>query len=175
MSLHPNHIKTTWLLIACIFILLSGCARSKAEGFAIYLTKEDLAPNQMDALSHVEPSDQPIISLEDILSYDAETHEMELTDTAYERVLQMEVPVTGISFLVCVDKAPLYWGAFWTPFSSLSFDGVTILTPLSSENPKIITLTLGYPAQSFYKGVDPRNNDTVFESLDKAGKLVNKR
>lgn len=175
MSSIPKRYKYSWLLIASIFMLLCGCARSKAEGFAIYLTKEDLAPNQMDALSHVEPSDQPIVSLEDILSYDAETYEIELTDTAYERILQLEVPVAGKSFLVCVDQAPLYWGAFWTPFSSLSFDGVTILTPLSSENSKIITLTLGYPAQSFYNGVDPRNNDTVLESLDKAGKLVNKR
>ncbi|MFC1909389.1 hypothetical protein ACFLXD_06040, partial [Chloroflexota bacterium] len=48
--------------------------------------------------------------------------------------------IGGKSFLVCVDKAPIYWGAFWTPISSMSFDGVTIWKPLGSQESKLITL-----------------------------------
>ncbi|UCH51925.1 MAG: hypothetical protein JSV54_04055, partial [Chloroflexota bacterium] len=71
-------------------------------------------------------------------------------------------------------RKSIYWGAFWTPISSLSFDGVTIWKPLSLEGPHVITLDLGYPSSSFYGGEDPRNNPEVMRSLDKAGKLIDK-
>jgi len=68
----------------------------------------------------------------------------------------------------------MYWGAFWTSASSMSFDGVTIWTPPMTFEPNMIKLTLGYPCSFFYAGEDPRNNTEVMESLDQAGKLVNK-
>jgi hypothetical protein len=144
------------------------------EGFAIYLTREDISPDKMEMLSHADIADQPIVSIQDIITYNAQTHEIELTDEAFERVSQLEVPVRGKSFLVCVDKAPIYWGAFWTPISSISFDGVTIWKPLGPQEAKVITLELGYPSSSFYGGEDPRNNTEVMESLEQAGKLINK-
>jgi hypothetical protein len=144
------------------------------DGFAIYLTKEDIPPAQMEALSHVNIAEQPMISIEDIVTYNAQTHEIELTDTAFERISHLEVPVRGKSFLVCVDKEPVYWGAFWTPLSSMSFDGVTIWQPLGSQELKVITFELGYPSPSFYGGEDPRNNVAIMKSLEQAGKLINK-
>ena len=105
----------------------------KGEGFAIYLTRDDIPPEKMEMLSHVEIADQPIISIQDIITYNAQTHEIKLTDAAFERISRLEVPVRGKSFLVCVDKAPVYWGAFWTPISSISFDGVTIWKPLGPQ------------------------------------------
>jgi len=146
----------------------------KSEDFEIYLTKEDVPPSQMAALSHVNISDQPIISTKDIITYNAQTHEIELIDSAFERICQLDVPIIGKSFVVCVDKTPVYWGAFWTVISSASFDGVTIWQPIVSQEPKVITLELGYPSPSFYTGEDPRNNPEVIESLDQAGKLINK-
>lgn len=144
------------------------------EGFAIYLTKEDIPPARMEALSHVDMADKPIISIEDVITYNAQTHEIKLTAGAFERISQLEVPVRGKSFLVCVDKVPIYWGAFWTPISSISFDGVTIWKPLGPKDDNIITLGLGYPSSSFYGGKDPRNNAKVAESLEQAGKLIDK-
>jgi hypothetical protein len=165
-------LKITVVFI-CIVLLSSGCTATKGEGFAIYLTRDDIPPERMEALSHVEMADQPIISMKDVITYDAQTHEIELSSSAFERICQLNVPVRGKSFLVCVDKAPIYWGAFWTPISSMSFGGVTIWKPLSSREPKAITIELGYPSSSFYKGEDPRNNTVIMELLDKAGKLIN--
>jgi hypothetical protein len=156
----------------CLLLVSSGCAATKGEGFAIYLTREDVPPAQMEALSHVEIANQPIISMKDIITYNAQTHEIKLTASAYERISQLDVPVRGKSFMVCVDKKLIYWGAFWTPISSISFDGVTIWKPLSSQEPKVITLELGYPSSSFYGGEDPRNNPEVLNSLKQAGKLI---
>ena len=169
------NVKLIALIIVGAIIMLGGCKTSKDEGFAIYLTKEDIPPAQMEALNYVEIADQPIISLEDIIAYNAQTHELQLTDTAFARISQLEVPVRGKSFLVCVDKGPIYWGAFWTPISSMSFNGVTILKPLSFQELKVIMLELGYPSSSFFSGQDPRNNSEVMKSLEQAGKLINKR
>jgi hypothetical protein len=126
----------------------------------------------MEALSHVDLSDKPIISIEDIITYNAQTHEMKITSSGFDRVYELDVPVTGKSFMVCIDKEPIYWGAFWTPISSLSFDGVTIWKPYNTQEQKIIVLELGYPSSSFYGGEDPRNDTKVLESLEKAGKLI---
>jgi len=170
------HIPAT--LAACIMIgtilMLCSCTASKGDGFAIYLTKGDIPPAQMPALSHVDIAQPPIISMNDIITYNAQTHELKLATTAFERISQLDVPVRGKSFVVCVDRNPIYWGAFWTPISSISFDGVTIWKPLSLEEPHVITLELGYPSSSFYGGEDPRNNPEVMRSLEQAGKLITK-
>ena len=142
------------------------------EDFAIYLTRDEVPPSQMEALSHVEITQAPIISLEDIITYDASTHEVRLTDGAYRRISELEVPVRGKSFLVCLDKSPVYWGAFWVMYSSMSFEGITIMKPLI-EGPREMKIELGYPAPSFFKGKDPRNNLEIMKSLKKAGKLIN--
>jgi hypothetical protein len=166
-------------VLICILLIIIVYSNfnttTKGEGFAIYLTQKNIPPAQMEALSHIDLSDQPIISVEDIIIYNAQTHEMKITPSAFDRVSELDVPVEGKSFMVCVDKEPIYWGAFWTPVSSISFDGVTIWKPYNpNQEQKIIVLELGYPSSSFYGGEDPRNNTKVLESLEKAGKLVTK-
>jgi hypothetical protein len=171
-------MKKTYLIITVVIIsfilIFSGCTAMKGEGFAIYLTEENIPPAQMAAFSHINIAEQPIISIEDVITYNTQTHEIKLTGTAFERISQLEVPVSGKSFLVCVDKGPVYWGAFWTPISSMSFDGVTIWKPLGSQEVNVITIELGYPSSSFYTSEDPRNDVVIMKSLDQAGKLINK-
>ena len=154
------------LLVAC------GCIAPNNGGFAIYLTKNDIPPAQMPVLSHVDIAEKPIIGMDDIITYNAQTHELKLTASAYEDISHLEVPVRGKSFVVCVDRKPVYWGAFWTPISSLSFDGVTIWKPLMPGEPHVVNLALGYPSSSFYGGEDPRDNREVLRSLEQAGKLI---
>jgi hypothetical protein len=160
------------LLLATMLFAFFGCRTTTGEGFAIYLTAGDVPVSEMPILSHVNLADKSLISGADIISYLKTTHEIQLTDVAYQRIVQLEVPVNGRAFVVCVDRKPIYWGAFWTPISSISFDGVTIWKPLSSQEPKVITLNLGYPSSSYYGGEDPRNNPEVMESLEQAGKLI---
>jgi len=163
--------KLTALIMVGTILMLSGCTTSKGENFAIYLTAGDISPAQMPALSHIDIAEQPIIAVNDIITYNAKTHEIMLTTSAYERISKLEVPVRGKSFVVCVDRKPIYWGAFWTPLSSMSFGGVTIMKPLGSQDVKVVKLELGYPSPSFYGGEDPRPNAEVMKSLEQAGKL----
>jgi hypothetical protein len=128
----------------------------------------------MPALSQVDFEEHPIISMDDIINYNSQTHELKLRTSAYECISGLEVPIKGRSFVVCVDGNPIYWGAFWTQISSISFDGVTILKPSSSQGPKVIALELGYPSPSFHTGEDPRNDPEVIRSFEVAGKLITK-
>ena len=164
--------KLTLVITVCLLLMSSGCSAPNHEGFGVYLTKGDIPPTQMPALSHVDIAEQPVIAMNDIIAYDATTHEITLTANAFDRICSLEVPVRGKSFVVCVGRKLIYWGAFWTPISSISFDGVTIWKPLSSQGPKVVKLELGYPSSSFYGGEDPRNSAEVMESLEQAGKLT---
>ena len=171
--------KLFFILIAAVLLvpLFLGCTpQADNDGFAIYLTKDNIPTSQMEALSHVDLADQPIISLNDIVEYNWATHEIELTPDAYQRLDAMHFPTNGTSFLVCVDRQPVYWGAFWPSYSSQSFNGVTIITsPFFHESegaPNTIQISLGYPGSSFHQGVDPRSNQQIMDSLVKAGKLV---
>jgi hypothetical protein len=171
--------KALVLLLAGLILVVTsatgGCSIPEKtpgqEGFAIYLTRDDVPVAEMEKLSHVEIADEPLISIKDIITYDRETHEIELTAAAYERVMSLKIPTSGKSFLVCLDKSPIYWGAFWAPYSSQSFDGVTILIPAFSEQENTIKLELGYPSPGFFQGEDPRSNAAIMESLEEAGKL----
>jgi len=136
------------------------------------LTEGDIPPAQLAATSHIDIADHPFISMKDIVTYNAQTHELKLTAGAFENIANLDVPVSGRSFVVCVDRNVIYCGAFWTPVSSLSFDGITIWKPLVSHVPYIVTLELGYPSLSFYGGVDPRNNPEIMKSFEQAGKLI---
>lgn len=162
------------LLVASLSLPLGGCTFTDEEGFAIYLTEGDIYPDRMPVLSHVEIEEQPVIGMDDITTYNAQAHEMLLTADATERLSGLEVPVEGRSFVVCVDGKPVYFGAFWTPVSSISFDGVTIMKLLNLDEPHIVKLDLGYPSSDFYGGEDPRNNPEVLEALEKSGKLINR-
>ena len=158
-----------WLLTPFLF---GGC--SSPEGFAIYLTRDDTPVSMMPVLSHVDLAEKPIISMDDIESYTGDTHVIELTVEAYQRVMELQVPTSGRAFVVCVNKTPIYWGAFWTPMSSQSFDGIIIMVPPfpPGELPvNSILIGLGYPGDGFYQGEDPRSNPEIIASLEQAGKL----
>jgi len=170
-------MKTTLivaLMVVWLSTLLVFSACNSQEGFAIYLTRDDIPVSQMPILSHVDIADEPIISIDDIVSYKWAIHAIELTPEAYERVDELEVSTSGRSFVVCVDKQPIYWGAFWAGYSSQSFDGVTIavkpIFPVENA-PFSFQIGLGYPLPSFSQGEDPRSNSVIFESLEQAGKL----
>ena len=129
------------------------------------LTKVDI--NQLDIEA------RPIISSADIISYDETNHTIELTQEAFTRVQQifpMPVKVDGIPFVVCVGEERIYTGAFWTPLSSLSYDGVVIMQPFGTTG-TVIQISLGYPSQDFFTGKDPRTDPRIMKTFGQEKKL----
>jgi hypothetical protein len=141
------------------------------SGFSIHLLAQDTSPQQLAILSHLELEENPLLSINDIVSYRTATHEIELTATGYERIHSLSVPVGGIAFAVCVDGQPIYAGAFWVGYSSLSFDGVVIDTTLARSDHPVIRIQLGYPGPAFFRGDDPRSDPRILQALEEAGRL----
>jgi hypothetical protein len=154
--------------------LLSGCnpADSTPGDYAIYLVKSDSAAPGSD-LARIDLASTPFLSQADILSYTWETHEIELTESARQRVAQLAVPVTtGIPFVVCVGSERIYPGAFWVSYSSMSYDGIVIDTLPAMAGSPVIQIQLGYPAApEFFTGDDPRPDPRIQQALQEAGRL----
>jgi|WetSurMetagenome_2_1015567.scaffolds.fasta_scaffold109761_2 hypothetical protein len=161
-------------ILTVVAITLSGCTPIPGEGFAIYITTGDIPPADITNLEDIHITEKPIVAMDEVVSYNRQTYELKVTEAAFKRIYELQVPVRGTSFAVCVDRKPVYQGAFWTPVSSISYDGVTIWKPYDLKSPYILSLELGYPSTSFYQGEDPRNNLEVLKTLEKAGKLVTK-
>lgn len=165
--------RSATILIVLGFVLagLSGCdTGAPATGFEIYLLAQDIPPEWLILLSHLELQAEPLLSSDDVVSYREDTHEIELTAAGVEAIRSLEVPVDGTSFAVCVDGQPVYGGAFWAAYSSLSFDGVVIETTRASEEHPVIRIELGYPGPDFFRGADPRPDPKVLRALEQAGK-----
>ena len=120
------------------------------EGFAIYLVTGGLTPTQAAHadLSTLERSTEPIIRMQDITVYQAATHEFELTTEGLAKLEALQVPVSGLPFVVGVDGEPIYAGAFWTSLSSLSYYDSIVLDVLHGMAGLPLRLDLGYPAPS---------------------------
>jgi len=166
------HVALIVLMVLGLAVLSGGCTPPEGEGFAIYLTRDNSSPTHLEPLNQVALEDQPLIRQDDIVSYNRQTYELKLKADVYTRICQLEVPTSGKSFVVCVDQKPVYGGAFWTPISSQSYDGVTIWKPMVASDTSVIVLELGYPSPSFYNGEDPRNKPGILEAFRKAGTLI---
>jgi hypothetical protein len=166
------YLPAAVIFLLCSVIFLSGCdaitgAEPQGEGFAIYLTRDNIPPSDLAIVSHIDIADTPIISADDIVYYDRDRHEIALTTEAFQRIQDMKVPTSGTSFAVCVNKSPVYAGAFWAWYSSQSFDGIVIMTPLTMEKGAVIRIELGYVQD--YSGADPRGNESIRQASKPPG------
>ena len=167
-----KHLKILGVFVALAFL---GAACSPArERFNVYLLAEE-APLDLlvkGDLENLRLEESPFLSEEDLVWYDPAIHEMELTEEAFQRVADLEVPVSGgPAFVVCVGAERIYGGAFWVLYSSLSFDGVVIEQPLGTED-RPLRVQLGYPeSPELFAGVDLRSDPRIIEALRQSGKL----
>jgi hypothetical protein len=141
------------------------------EGFAIYLPAREMTSQDILAvdLSTLDLG-KVVLSSTDIVTYSKDTHEFALTPAAYERLRQIKVPVSGIPFIVCVDRQPIYGGAFWAAYSSLSFEGL-VIDVLAATNDRPLRIQPGYPAPSWFAGQDHRADPRILAALQQVGKL----
>jgi hypothetical protein len=154
-----------------IITSLQQAGKINHEGFAIYLPEGDVSPQNMPDLNSVKLPTQSFIGLNDIVSFNPENCQLTLTPDALNRIIALQVGVYGKPFVVCVDRIPVYWGAFWTPISSVPFDGFAIEQPLNNRT-NTVTIQTGYPTSSFFTGIDWVDDWTIQESFRQAGKLI---
>jgi hypothetical protein len=178
-------IKKIYLVLILILFVLTACqtpveeevdAPLEGEPFALYLlgdpqiTGPDIKNYDLDQLPLAA---MPIITTENLVSYDWDNHGMNLSPFAYQQLLAIfsgGLPSSGVPFVILAYEEPVYAGAFWSLLSSLSFDGVIILQP-SDPADQTLYITLGYPGTGNFSGEDPRSNPRLQQALEDAGKL----
>jgi hypothetical protein len=184
----PFHLT----LMATVCLIFSGCATQKRVAsaeppkpsetniesqtkFGIFLTiNPDLAirPSIVD-LAQVKLASSPVISAEDILSYDFSNHSMKLRSEALARI--PNPPVHGLPFVVVADGQRIYLGAFWTEVSSIPSSVPTITVNkqrLAKDQPQDIQIIdRAYPTRSFGEGPDPRSDPRIKTALAALHKL----
>jgi hypothetical protein len=177
-------VKKIFLMLILVLLSLNACqtpveeveAPLEGEPFALYLlgdpqiTGPDIKNYDLDKLPLAAV---PLITTENLISYDWDNHGLNLGQNAYQQLLAIfsrGLPSSGLPFVILAYEEPIYAGAFWTLLSSLSFDGVTILEPMDPAG-QTLYLTLGYPGEEFFTGEDPRDNSRLQQALEDAGKL----
>lgn len=173
-----------FLALILLGLVLSACQPQaedepediKGHRFAIYLVRDTQISGQgaqrvdIDSLSLVET---PLIIIDDIVSYDWDKHEMNLTEEAYLSFVTLfmaGLPSDGVPFVVEAQQQRVYVGAIFSPFSSQSFDGVVVLQPFDPSG-QPLNFSLGYPSEDNFTGEDPRNDIRILEAFEAAGIL----
>lgn len=160
-------------LVACAV----KSAEIRGEAFELYLLADDQAHGWdiIDApLEDLDLAESPLLTTADLVSYDRNTHTIELTNEGFQKVtdlLEAGFQVVGIPFVVVSGGERIYAGAFWTPLSSQSFDGVVIMDPAFQSDENTIQITLGYPGSGFFTSTDPREDSRLMDALDAVGML----
>lgn len=168
-------VVTRSAIVLLLALTLTGCIPSEAGDFSVRLLAHDVTATELSisGLDEFQLQEQPILSVSDIIAYSWTTHEIELTAEAYARIgelFTLPARVRGIPFVVSVGRERIYAGAFWTPLSSISFDGVVILQSFDPDT-HVIRIGLGYPSPEAFAGPDPRSGPRILQSLEAAGIL----
>ncbi|MFH1742744.1 MAG: hypothetical protein ABIH23_27370 [bacterium] len=158
------------VLVLILFLcVVAGCGSQEVGEFEIYLLVEEISPYDLLKmnLADLTLQEQPLIAMDDIVSYSKKTHEMAITDEAYKRLCDYRPPLDGTSFVVCVGREPIYTGSSGHMLDGGSPPGVSIpLLYLKNES-----LSLYFNADLWHENDDPRPNEKILRSLKRAGKL----
>lgn len=165
--------KPFLLLIIFCTITGSACQASNRHGFAIYLLSTNIPATELSHfdINRLALETNPVISNEEIVSYEISTHTMELTQAGFTRIQQgFPIPMNGLPFVVCVGDDRIYTGAFWASISSISYDGVVIMQSYDSKDTSI-QITFRYPGPEFFRGYDPRADSRILKALEEGNKI----
>ncbi len=153
-------------------------APQAAAEVAIYLASENFTTAQLLPesgvldLAAIPLEAEPVLTQDDIVRYNAETHAFSLTPEAIARLEALQLPVSGPVFVLTVGPDRIYAGAFWTPLSSRSFDGIVILgLPGLSLEGYDYRIDLGYASPGLYPGPDPRDDPRILQALEQGQTL----
>ncbi len=114
----------------------------------------------------------PILSYDDLKSYNAKEYYFKLTEEGRERIEGMDHSVAGIAFAVTANDELIYTGYFLPSYSSLGVQWL-VIDPLFWHLTNRMHVNLGYPGQ--IEGVeipDLRNDVRILEIFRRDRKLV---
>ncbi len=154
----------TRLLLFVLALGLAACT-DYGRGIEIYLINDmesaddaESHPGCMNCLK-VKPHfllEPPLFTEEDFEEVHVQNQIITLSPKANERLEGVQIPISGLPAVLCIDKKPVYSFWFWNPLSSQGCDRVYAY----ATNP--IEFKFGLPLGSAY-GPDPRNTELFQE------------
>ncbi len=161
-----------YAVIAFLFLVLLASCQSKPAEFAIYLTCEERSAGDLLSvpLADWKLASDPLLTSADLVSYNPQTFELKITESASIKISDLKIPVNGIPVVVMVGGERIYGGALWTPISSLSYEGIALMYNLNPQSPGF-QINIGYPGMEAGQIEDFRNDPRILDALKSAGKL----
>jgi hypothetical protein len=169
-------MKGQIFLFLFISTLLFKCSNSTSpilndSEFGIYFLKETLI-NSKDAmekpLENLELQSDPILDIEDIISYNWGEHTIEVSSINFEKIKNIENKIKstyGLPFVVAVGKDKIYLGNFFPLYSSLMYMDLPHINVAPLTEIKIYKAPLDIE--------DKRNDERIYSVLKENGKLKN--
>ena len=172
-SCHPTIINNTNVLYTLgdesgrTWVYAAGV---DAGEFAIYAVTHKMAIDEIlqTNLDNFDQMEKPIISVDDIVAYHKETHEIELSQSGLARFNSAPGVIAGQPFVVCVGKERIYSGLFWSTAFSMSPPTINILL---LHDGAAMGSTLNVSLGGLTNGADPRADARILRSFGHAGKL----
>lgn len=169
-------ILIAFIALFVIFIsAIVALGQQKPKDFALYLLPEPANPAQkfraLDIRKLKKPDAAPLISGSGIDHYQKDRHELGLYYAGTRKLNKRALDLAGKPFAVFVGDEPIYAGAFWSPLSSQSYDGVYIDPSDFKGDFPILKLQFGYRTNKFTTGPDPRADKRIFNSFETSGRL----
>lgn len=175
--------RTCTMLLALGALACCGADEPKPR-FGLYLVKVPDAD-----LAKAELESRPLLTEQDLASYDWQTHALTLTESAKKKISDVKVGVSGKQFVIVADGQRCYQGAFWTGLSSISHDHPVIEVHgfkvddkgRLSEDGKgadgkglVVEIRRAYPTAKFAAaGDDLRPDPRILRVLTALGKIKN--
>ncbi len=116
---------------------------------------------------YLQRNNEPVITDEDIVWYDANDCSFKLTEMGIEKIKALRVGVYGEPFTIRIGKTVIQRGAFWTPISSVGYVGIIIEQPIGQTD--TIQLRIGYPLGT--GDIELRSDYRIMAYFQRIGKL----
>ncbi len=121
-------------IIKIIFILIIGnCQNLISQNLEIYQVKQSYPNTYIESKPNCyycfKPTidqlyEKPIITENDIVSFNWETQTIKLTDEALKKIAELQIPLQGLAVAITINKEVIYGFWFWNISSSLGCDYV---------------------------------------------------
>lgn len=173
-------MRNILLMVSLLTIILS-CSETNEplvdNEFSIYMVKDTTNNSPYEvSINNLILEEEPVISLNDIISYSWDIHQIEFSDDAKER-LKLKEPLYGKYFVLSASNQRMYWGIFIFDICSSTINRPVI------NIPSTLGMSQSYLSNSFridraypvYLGneddPDIRENEIIYNVLKQSGKL----
>lgn len=122
--------------------------------------------------SSVQLPEKPVISYDELLSYNPDNYCLKLSDKAKSAIFEAEPSVYGKAFAVVANQEVVYTGYFWPGYFSQGCNWI-VIDPLRLALGNEVIIELGYPGLlNRYEVPDHRNDERILRIFRRDHKLI---